>query len=243
MSAAIDETIQHFAENAAEQVPGCALVTLGGSRAFGTDHPGSDLDLTGFYVAPTKNVLSLQGVQSSYRFEDRDVVLYELSQLCKLAASANPTVLEILWGKALYKTIDGARLQLRRRMFLSRRAAKTYGGYALAQLAKAERGTGGSRGRGHYERDKFLLHTLRLADAGLHVVTTGYVQVAVPDPEGLKARAKQPLDKIEAEVLAIVERMDEALSDSPLPEEPDWDKINETIYEIRMEHTGDRRAI
>jgi predicted nucleotidyltransferase len=232
----VDDTIRYVAENAAKQVDGTALIALAGSRAYGTDRPGSDVDLAGVYVAPTRDVLSLNPPKGSHRFEDRDVVLHELHQFCKLAAAANPTILEILWGPELYKTLDGGRLRVRRDLFLSRRVAKTYGGYAIAQLRKADAGTGGSRGVEHFKREKFLMHTLRLAEAGLHAIKTGEVLVRVPDPERLWERARRPLEVVAAEVEQLVARMDALVNVCALPEHPNFDAINQLIYEIRMDN-------
>lgn len=229
------DEIQHFAQNAAAQVDGTCLVTLGGSRAYGTDRPGSDLDLSGVYIAPLTEVLGLSPPSKAHRFADRDVTFFELAHFCKLAAAANPTILEMLWGPRLIETLHGAMLFVRRDLFLSRRVRHTYGGYAIQQLRKAKKGSGGSRGRGHFEREKFLMHTLRLAEAGLHAVRTGEIMVQVPDPEGLWARARRPVDDVEADVMGIVSQMDESIETSPLPPGPDVDQINALLYEIRMD--------
>lgn len=236
-----DATIVRFAQSAAEQVPGTVLVTLAGSRAYGTHRPGSDLDLSGVYVAPLSQVLGLAPPPKTRKLWDRDVTLFELSHFCKLAASANPTILEVLWGPALVRTLDGGRLRVRRRMFLSRRVVKTYGGYAIQQLRKAEAGSGGSRGREHFKREKFLMHTLRLAEAGLHVIRTGELLVKVPDPEDLWARASRPLERVTEDVMGVIARMDEEAPRSPLPECPDVDGIDRLLYEIRMDGAGGER--
>lgn len=230
------DPVLHAAKNAASQVPDACLVTLGGSRAYGTDRPGSDLDLSGVYVAPLRKVLALRGAEKSYRFPDRDVTFFELAHFCKLASSANPTILEMLWAPILFGTINGARLRVHRDLFLSKRVLRTYGGYAVSQLRKADAGSGGSRGVEHFKREKFLMHTLRLLDTGVAILRTGEVPVRVADPDALWDRARRPLEAVAAEADVLLRDMDAAAAASALPDEPDHDAIDRMVYEIRTEH-------
>jgi predicted nucleotidyltransferase len=159
-----------------------ALLAQTGSRAYGTDHADSDYDFKGVYVGRLRSVLSLAPPPKTIDLKDpNDVVIYELSHFCKLAASANPTVLEILWSEEHLAGTLGSLLRQNRKAFLSKRVVQTYGGYALAQQKKAEAGTGGSRGVEHYKREKFHKHTLRLLMAGAHALRTGEVLVKLDD--------------------------------------------------------------
>lgn len=217
-----------------------ALVARVGSHAHGTARPDSDDDYRGVYLTPTVDLFRLWHPAETFDRQDPDITLYELRKFAALAAAANPSILEVLWAEPLHLTAAGETLRCHRYAFLSRRAAKTYGGYAQQQLGRALKGTGGSRGSAHLRREKFLLHTLRLADAGLHLLTTGEVQVRVPDPEALWARASEGLDTVAREFSDLDERLAAAVAGSPLPEHPDLEAIDALLIELRT--ADDRRS-
>ena len=211
------------------------LLTLVGSRAYGTDNAESDWDWKGVYVASLPSVLSMGKAPGNITVADADTTLYELSPFCKLAAAANPTVLEMLWGEGFWNPI-GEQLIANRRLFMSKRIEKTYGGYAMEQLRKVKANSGGSRGHNHYKRFKFRLHTLRLLDAGIHALKTGEVQVRHPDPERLLERATSfggSDNALEQYVKQAFEYMNYLAGRSALPDAPDYDAINRMIYSIR----------
>ncbi len=222
-------------------LPGAAAVSLDdlaifartGSHAYGTERPDSDDDYRGVYLAPTSDLFRLRRPAESFDRQDPDVTLYELGKFAALAAAANPTALEILWAEPLHLSPAGAYLRGHRDVFLSRRALKTYGGYAHQQLGRAIKGTGGSRGTAHLRREKFLLHTIRLADAGLHLLRTGEVQVRVPDPDELWRRARAGLAAVADEFADLDARLADAAADSPLPEHPDPDSIDRLLIALR----------
>ena len=210
-----------------------AILARTGSHAYGTARPDSDDDYRGIYLAPTTDLFRLRRPADSFDRQDPDVTLYELHKFATLAAAANPTALEILWAEPLHLSCAGAFLRDHRSLFLSRRALKTYGGYAHQQLGRAVKGTGGSRGSAHLRREKFLLHTIRLAEAGLYLLRTGEVQVRVPDPEGLWRRAARGVEAVAEEFADLDARLAEAAASSPLPEVPDVDAIDRLLIDIR----------
>jgi predicted nucleotidyltransferase len=211
------------------------VISQTGSRAYGTNRPDSDYDYRGVYCAPLKAYAGITTPTQTIDIPEPDITLYELKHFCKLAADANPTILEILWCGQRQTSPQGDKLIANRKLFLSKRIAKTYAGYAMAQLGKAKEGTGGSRGQNHLKREKFKLHTIRLVDAGYAGVTTGEIPVKVKDPEWLWDMARKPLDEIEAYVKVKKEAIDRALAHSDLPDLPDYDAINDLMYEIRKE--------
>lgn len=210
-----------------------AIIARVGSHAYGTARPDSDDDYRGVYLAPTVDLYRLRRPAESFDRSDPDIALYELGKFANLAAAANPTALEILWADPLHTSAAGQFLRDHRDVFLSRRALKTYGGYAVQQLGRAIRGTGGSRGTAHLRREKFLAHTIRLAEAGLHLLETGEVQVRVPDPVGLLDRARRGVEAVALEFTDLDERLAAAASASPLPEHPDMDAIDDLLIAMR----------
>jgi predicted nucleotidyltransferase len=116
------------------------LKTVWGSRAFGTAGPDSDLDVRGVCIPPARYLL---GLSSFEQFEDRagEVVIYGLAKFARLALANNPNMLDILWADdedVLVVDDYGAALRAARGLFLSRRVAQTYAGYADDQLKRME---------------------------------------------------------------------------------------------------------
>ncbi len=116
------------------------LKTVWGSRAFGTAGPDSDLDVRGVCIPPARYLL---GLGSFEQFEDRagEVVIYGLAKFARLALANNPNMLDILWADeedVLYVDDYGLALRDARGLFLSRKVAQTYAGYADDQLKRME---------------------------------------------------------------------------------------------------------
>jgi predicted nucleotidyltransferase len=112
--------------------------TVHGSRAYGLAREGSDLDVKGVVVGPRAWYLGWVGGPDQVTLSD-DHVRYELRRFIRLAATANPTVLELLWTESsdhLIVTSAGERLLRERDRFLSKRIAARFGGYAQSQLKR-----------------------------------------------------------------------------------------------------------
>jgi predicted nucleotidyltransferase len=211
------------------------LLAVTGSRAYGTERPDSDWDYRGVFVRPTEDLLRLRGMPDNWdRGKGSDITLYELRKFCKLAADANPTILEVLWCDEFVRRDEVGDLLVRSRdLFLSRRISRTYGGYAMQQLKKGLKGTGGSRGVSHHKRRKAKLHTMRLLEAGIHALKTGEVMVRVPDPDRLWEMADWSWQKLEERFMLLDFGIKTEVNDSPLPEYPDYDAIDDLLLEIR----------
>lgn len=112
--------------------------TVHGSRAYGLATASSDIDLKGFLVGPRAWYLGFAGGPEQIE-PSPDHVRWELRKFFRLAAAANPTALEVLWtdaGDHRVVTPEGASVLAARDAFSSRRAAQTFGGYALSQLRR-----------------------------------------------------------------------------------------------------------
>lgn len=116
------------------------LKTVWGSQAFGTAGPDSDVDVRGVCIPPARYLL---GLSSFEQYEDRagEVVIYGLAKFARLALANNPNMLDILWADerdVLYVDDYGEALRAARGLFLSRKVAQTYAGYADDQLKRME---------------------------------------------------------------------------------------------------------
>lgn len=116
------------------------LLTYGGSHAYGTNVATSDVDIRGITFNPLSSLL---GVTEFEQFEDKntDTVIYGLNKMIGLLLNCNPNCIEILGAKPehyFYLSNEGKQLIDNRKIFLSRRAIKTFGGYANAQLRRLQ---------------------------------------------------------------------------------------------------------
>lgn len=115
--------------------------TLHGSRAYGLAREGSDTDLRGVIIGPTRWYLGFRSSPEQIELS-ADHVRYELRKFMRLAAANNPSVLEVLYAHDddhRHVTPAGRALLEGRSVILSRRVADTFGGYALSQLGRIRR--------------------------------------------------------------------------------------------------------
>jgi len=112
-----------------------------GSKAYGTFIEGkSDLDEVIIYMKPLDELLSLRDV-NQVNENNNDTVGYELGRFMQLLQTSNPTVCETLWSPddcILYKHPIMDRLIAIRDTFLSKQMKKSFGGYAIQQIRKAD---------------------------------------------------------------------------------------------------------
>lgn len=116
------------------------LLGLGGSHAYGTENENSDLDVRGVATNSKRNILIGADFEQFVETET-DTTIYSFDKIVKLLCSCNPNTIEILGLKPehyLYLSPAGRTLVENRRMFLSKRAIHSFGGYANAQLRRLE---------------------------------------------------------------------------------------------------------
>lgn len=116
------------------------LLGLGGSYAYGTNNEQSDIDFRGIALHLSSDLLGLTEFE---QYEDRytDTVIYSFNKIVKLLLECNPNTIELLGlddDQYLIKTTLGQELLDHRDLFLSKRAAKSFGGYAGAQLRRLQ---------------------------------------------------------------------------------------------------------
>lgn len=117
-----------------------AYLTLAGSIAYGTNTEQSDTDIRGFAVESVDDLLTGKAFE---QVEDRttDTVIYGLRKFFHLCAGGNPNVIELLGTKPehiLYMNEVGKKVRDNAEIFLSKRAFKSFAGYATAQLRRLQ---------------------------------------------------------------------------------------------------------
>lgn len=116
------------------------LLGVSGSYGYGTNREGSDIDFRGV----TLNLPSdLIGLASFDQYEDAmtDTVIYSFNKLVSLLLNCNPNTIEILGlddDQYVIRSGEGQELLEHRQLFLSKRAAASFGHYADAQLRRLQ---------------------------------------------------------------------------------------------------------
>jgi hypothetical protein len=112
---------------------------LVGSQAYGTNLPTSDIDYKGIYIQDPIDILGFK-----YKEQvniNKDESYYEIRRFIELASSANPTILEMLFMHntgIIYKYPVMNILFENKHKFITKRCFQSFGGYAVAQIKKAQ---------------------------------------------------------------------------------------------------------
>ncbi len=116
------------------------LLGLGGSYAYGTSNENSDIDFRGVTLPLRSDLLGMTAFEQ-YEDSATDTVIYSFRKMVKLLLECNPNTCEILGldeEQYLIKTGIGQELIDNSSLFLSKRAVKSFGGYAGAQLRRLQ---------------------------------------------------------------------------------------------------------
>ncbi len=116
------------------------LLGLGGSYAYGTNNDNSDIDFRGVTLQMPSDLLGLTEFEQ-YEDDKTDTVIYGFNKLVKLLLECNPNTCEMLGldeDQYLIKSELGQELIDNTHIFLSKRAIKSFGGYADSQLRRLQ---------------------------------------------------------------------------------------------------------
>lgn len=116
------------------------LLGLGGSYAYGTNNEDSDIDIRGIATNSKRNILIGNDFEQVTDY-NTDTVIYSFDKIIKLLCSCNPNTIEILGLKPehyLYLSPIGKELLSNKKLFLSKVAVNSFGGYANDQLRRLE---------------------------------------------------------------------------------------------------------
>lgn len=115
-----------------------AILTLGGSHAYGTENENSDLDIRGCTLNSKRQILTNENFEQFIN-EETDTTIYSFNKLISLLSNVNPNTIEMLGNKQehyFYVSPIGQELLDNTRMFLSKKAVYSFGGYANQQLRR-----------------------------------------------------------------------------------------------------------
>lgn len=121
------------------------FVTLSGSHAYGTNVEGQDVDIRGLVEPQIQDMIGLAQIgQNSgvdrfdqFRDVDLDMTVYGFNRFMQLAVNGNPNVLELLGCRQdqySYVQAEGQLLLDNKHLFVTKKAARQFSGYADEQL-------------------------------------------------------------------------------------------------------------
>ena len=138
------------------------LLTLGGSYAYGTNIETSDVDIRGCALNSPSDILGMTNFEQVVNTAT-DTTVYSFNRIISLLVSCNPNTIEMLGCKPEHyfiKTEIGKEMIDNRKMFLSQKAADSFGGYATQQLRRLENAL--ARDRLPQERqEEHMLHAMQ----------------------------------------------------------------------------------
>lgn len=116
------------------------LLGLAGSYSYGTNIETSDIDIRGITLNQKSDLIGLTQFEQ-YVDEYTDTVIYAFNKIVGLLLSCNPNTIELLGLNPehyLYLNDIGRMLLDNRKLFLSKKAINSFGGYADAQLRRLQ---------------------------------------------------------------------------------------------------------
>lgn len=116
------------------------FLTLGGSHAYGTNIEGSDVDVRGCALNSKSDLLGLTNYEQVIE-SATDTTVFGFNKLISLIVNCNPNTIEMLGCKPEHyfmMTPIGQELMDNKKLFLSKRAVHSFGGYANQQLRRLE---------------------------------------------------------------------------------------------------------
>lgn len=136
------------------------LLGLGGSHAYGTNVESSDVDIRGIALNTKEEILGSTNFEQVVNNET-DTTIYSFRKIISLLTSCNPNTIEILGLKPehyLYLSPIGQELLDNKKLFLSKRAVQSFGGYAFAQLRRLDNKA--ARTLKQAEREQHILNSI-----------------------------------------------------------------------------------
>jgi predicted nucleotidyltransferase len=182
---------------------------------------------------------------------DLDLVAYSLRKWLRLAVAGNPTVVLLLFSPAdtlLVCTDRGQALRELAPAIVSRRAGPRFLGYMRSQKERLI-GTRGQRRvnrpeliEAHGFDTKYAMHVARLGLQGIELMTTGRLTLPMADPDRTRVmairRGEVPIEETIVQLEEIERRLATAVEQSPLPAEPDEQRLGAFVIDAYREAWG-----
>jgi len=116
------------------------LLGLSGSISYGTNNENSDIDVRGIALNRKSDLIGMTSFEQ-YVDDSTDTCIYGFNKIIKLLLNCNPNTIELLGLNQkhyLYLSDIGKEILDNKKMFLSKYAIQSFGGYASAQLRRLQ---------------------------------------------------------------------------------------------------------
>jgi predicted nucleotidyltransferase len=233
-----------------------------GSVSHGTSEPNAtgidDVDIMGVVIPPLPYLLGWQ------RFEqwdpppdpasvlgELDCTFYDLRKLVRLWLKSNPNVLGLLWLRPEHYLVRTSAFDVfiaNREAFSSRIGIGALRGYALGQMRDIDKGVYqgymGAKRKALVEQFgydcKHAAHTIRILRMGIEYCQTGQYNVWRGDRDADELRAIKrgdwSRDRVLSEADRLLVELDQAERASPLPTQPDSERVTSLIMDVLEDH-------
>lgn len=151
------------------------FLTLGGSHAYGTNIETSDVDVRGCALNRKSDLIGMSNFEQFVNTET-DTTVYGFNKLVSLLLNCNPNTIEMLGCKSehyFYMSDIGRMMIENRRMFLSRKACSSFGGYATQQLRRLENAVA----RDHLTQARKEMHVRNSMQRALESFESRYTKI------------------------------------------------------------------
>lgn len=151
------------------------LIGLGGSHSYGTNIATSDLDIRGIALNSKAEILTGRNFEQVTN-EPTDTTIYSFNKMISLLKNVNPNTIELLGLKPehyLYLSPVGQELLDNKKLFLSKKAIHSFGGYANQQLYRLQQKS--AHNMAQKELEKHILKTLEFMQSDF---TTFYSNIS-----------------------------------------------------------------
>jgi len=204
-----------------------------GSRAYGLEEDGSDVDRRGIYLPPADPQWSLLGVPEQLERHETQECYSELEKFLRLALRANPNVLECLYSPLVEEASPLAEeLLAMRDCFLATQVYQTYNGYVMSQFKKLDQDL---RNKGEI-RWKHAMHLVRILISGITILRDGEVAVRVGENRDRLLeirRGEVSWHDVGDWCKELHREFDAAFGDTLLPDHPDYDRVDAFLLKAR----------
>lgn len=220
------------------------MLGLGGSHAYGTNTPDSDLDIRGCALNTKMQILTNE--RFDHFLDDKtDTTIYSFNKLIHLLCNVNPSTIEMLGLRKehyLYLAPIGQEMIDNAHLFLSKRAANSFGGYASKKLRGINDKANKLVEKSEVNKlGKHMMHLIRLYIMGLDILENEKIVVYREKEHDflMDIRDGKYIDGNQHPSLEFFEMVDEyekrlgyAKEHTNLPDEPDYERINEFVASV-----------
>ena len=229
------------------------LKCYGGSIAYGTNTPESDVDVRGIFIPPKDYWLGLKRVDQCIG-KDPDTDYKALARYLELALGNNPNILEYLFlldKHYIWRDVPddlkhlGKKLIENRDLFLSKKCKHSYLGYAWSQFTRMDKlNANVNQNKRRLDLvEKFgydtknAMHLIRLLRTGMEILVEQTIHVHRDDArELLDIKAgKYTYEQLKEQVDRYKEMIEEAYVKSTLQYSPDREKVHQLCMEMAEE--------